>query len=286
MEYEELIYQVTEVHRKRMTRKHKIAFQNFIIDYAEKENFKIKLDKSLYGTNIIFNDLSKSKHIIIAHYDTPPQMPRGFINHQILFSFLVFICIIMSSFINYIIPIILFVLFELYLMGFLKMSNPYNYNDNSSGVLSLLRLMQKLKDSKNFEDYSFVLMDNEEKGLLGSIAFSKKYKKFWSGKNIINLDCVGMGDNINLYAFDSKFGEEIKHKLVLNNDKIPVNVLKTSFLKASDHKSLKSSKTLMIAVEYKHKSKEKYTFKNIHSRFDKEIDIKKIDIIVDGLCKL
>ena len=74
-------------------------------------------------------------------------------------------------------------------------ANKNNYNDNTSGVVTLLEIMSKL-DADKRENVAFVFFDNEEKGLIGSMYFKKTYKKALDEKLFINFDCVGDGDNI------------------------------------------------------------------------------------------
>jgi Zn-dependent M28 family amino/carboxypeptidase len=73
--------------------------------------------------------------------------------------------------------------------------NPNTANDNTSGVLMLCELMAALTDEEKAK-CAFVFFDNEENGLLGSAFFAKLHKKEMQDKLLVNLDCVGEGDNI------------------------------------------------------------------------------------------
>jgi Zn-dependent M28 family amino/carboxypeptidase len=71
----------------------------------------------------------------------------------------------------------------------------YNYNDNTSGVATVLSIIDKVT-SKRLSDFAFILFDNEEKGKKGSAAYFKDHKDEMKERFLINFDCVGNGENI------------------------------------------------------------------------------------------
>ena len=73
--------------------------------------------------------------------------------------------------------------------------NKHTANDNTSGVVTITRILENLP-AEDRDKVCVVYFDNEEKGLFGSMFFAKKHKKAVKGKLLINLDCVGDGDNI------------------------------------------------------------------------------------------
>lgn len=283
MEKTDLIKNVTEEYGKRMFSKDKLKFINFIEDYCKENNLKFKLDKSKMAKNIIIGNLHTAKNVICAHYDTPPKMIGIFITNQLFFNILVAIISILLIIINPIIGLSFLLLFELYLLGFLGGNNKHNYNDNSSGVLGILYLLEELKNTDKLKDYVFVLFDNEEKGLLGSVLFSKMYRNTLRTKNIINLDCIGLGDNINIYSYNDELSLKIMNSINLR-DKYKINKLKPSILKASDHQALKNFKSIMICTEIK--KRKKFIMKNIHTSKDKELDLENIEVITEGILNL
>ena len=77
-------------------------------------------------------------------------------------------------------------------------ANKHNANDNTSGVVSVLEMARSMPE--NLRDrVCFVLFDLEEAGLVGSSSFRKKHKKTTDNQIILNLDCVGDGDEIVMF---------------------------------------------------------------------------------------
>jgi Zn-dependent M28 family amino/carboxypeptidase len=73
--------------------------------------------------------------------------------------------------------------------------NKNNYNDNTSGVATILSIIDELsKDALN--EVAFILFDNEEKGKKGSAVYFKDHKDEMKERFLINFDCVGNGENI------------------------------------------------------------------------------------------
>ena len=70
--------------------------------------------------------------------------------------------------------------------------NKHNKNDNTSGVATVISLASEINDGR----VAFILFDNEEKGLLGSKAYAKKYNSTLRDKLIVNFDCIGNGDQM------------------------------------------------------------------------------------------
>ncbi len=208
----------------RMHRKQKSAFRDYIKTKAEEMSFKSKVDKSIMAKNVVVGDIEKADIIFTAHYDTPPRLPAFFVKH--MFSYCILLCGVMFL-INNLFPQMLFYLtgsidlfntvcnvlmtltyssmgyLLLHTMGMLGNANKTNYNDNSSVCIALLKLMDKYKDlsMQEKQKVAFVFFDNEEKGLFGSFAFRHKYRKIYKNKTFVNLDCVGLGKQMNLYHF-------------------------------------------------------------------------------------
>ena len=74
-------------------------------------------------------------------------------------------------------------------------ANKHNANDNTSGVVTVLEIMRTLPKIHR-EKVCFVLFDLEEAGLIGSKAYRKAHKQASEHQLMLNLDCVGDGDEI------------------------------------------------------------------------------------------
>lgn len=168
---------------------------------------------SLQSRNLVFGDLASAKLVLTAHYDTPPLsvlpniiMPckKGL---KFAYSMLTVLPYIAAMLLSYWGAVALgadtktglFVgLAVYYILYFGKvyagLPNPNNYNDNTSGVLTLLEAYAAMTDTQR-ERVAVVLFDNEEYGCVGSAWFYKQHKAQMDEKLLINFDCVGDGDH-------------------------------------------------------------------------------------------
>ena len=83
-------------------------------------------------------------------------------------------------------------------------------NDNTSGVLTLCRLMDTLP-AEQLSRAAFIFFDNEEYGCIGSAAYKKAHKQTMKEKLVFNMDCVGDGDTI-LIVLSKKAMPEYEQK--------------------------------------------------------------------------
>ena len=91
------------------------------------------------------------------------------------------------------------VFFCLLMLMLLGPANRNNANDNTSGVAAVMEIMARLPEEERSKA-AFILFDNEEKGLLGSAGYAAQHKGVKEKGLIINLDCVGDGENILFFA--------------------------------------------------------------------------------------
>ncbi len=211
--------EINDLFPMRRREEEKSRFYDYVVgEFGENRVKKETLENK--HNNIVIGDVSEAKVIFTAHYDTPaasiiPNMMLpgnkviGTIIHMLfpiamaLFSLLV--AYLVGGALQFdqseIMLIYLVLYFALFFGSTRLIPNKHNKNDNTSGVATVLSLASEVSDSK----VAFVLFDNEEKGLLGSKAFNKKYKEALKYKPIINFDCVGNGDQI---IFIAKEGAE------------------------------------------------------------------------------
>ena len=159
--------------------------------------------------------------------------------------------------------------------------NKNNRNDNTSGVLSLLALAEKVSaDSELRDKCCFVFFDNEEWGLLGSADFAKHCRKNGIDLNqskVINFDCVGYGDVLTF----------------VSTRKTPVaNSVTAAFAEAGKSHVSKRSKMIFLSdhANFKNSVMVSYTDRapvgllyipRIHTSKDTECDIDKINRLTD-----
>lgn len=173
--------------------------------------------KIVKNRNIVIGDPDTASVVYGAHYDTCARLPfPNFItpkNFVIFLLYQIFVALVM------VVPVILFSAGIGILMGFMKVpefpafliteivvaslfilifalmtqgpANPCTANDNTSGVVTVLTLADRLAKR---EDVCFVLFDNEEAGLFGSMAFAKAHKTIRDHTLLVNFDCVSDGD--------------------------------------------------------------------------------------------
>lgn len=154
-----------------------------------------------------------SKFLVTAHYDTCARLPFPNLitpcNFWLFLLYQIFVCAVLllpaaaigavagwllhsSGMGYYLFSILLWAELLLMLIG---PANPSNANDNTSGVVTLLTLAGSLP-LENRKDVCFVLFDLEEAGLIGSSSYQSKHKKETARQLVLNLDCVGEGDDL------------------------------------------------------------------------------------------
>ena len=319
-QFDELFNQLKE----RMSGKNKQAFREYATKHAKDMGYNAHVEKSFFAKNLVVGDVDKADYIFTAHYDTPPQLPSFFVKHMYLYSFLIaagiyaymelvpsaatdlYIDLLENStkesfkfFMEHrnllnsafaviaSIPISFITYSVLHLFGLAKNPNKTNFNDNTSGVYTLFKLMDKYKNlpKEKRDKVAFVFFDNEEKALLGSFAHAKKHRKGLKDKTYINLDCVGLGKQMNLYHFgkETKVVEELEKVLKENGLFVPKSKPGTIF-SLSDHFPLrKSNHVCMLATDTQNKNS---LYDEIHSSNDMLLDIKNIDDIVKTISNL
>lgn len=196
----------------RKTKKQKLRFIDLI-----KENFpdaRVEQGGFPNNRNIVVGDVDKAEVIFSAHYDTCAVLPfpNLVMPKNILFTILYSVLICIPFFIamrltNYLLGFLtdnfmihyyvsLLVFIGLFLLVFIfGIPNKHTANDNTSGVVSLCEMMMSMSEEEKSR-CAFVFFDNEENGLFGSAYFRKLHKAQIKDKLLINLDCVGDGDNI------------------------------------------------------------------------------------------
>lgn len=209
----------------RKTNKEKSRFIDYIKERLSNSGYDAEKDITIEGSgkgvfktrNIIVGNPDTAEVYITAHYDTcaviplpnvmAPTNPLLYYSCQILIAFLLIAIscavvipialITMDPLVTYYtLLVVLYLLLIYMLFGY---RNKHTANDNTSGVITITRILETLPEEKRHKVCA-VYFDNEEKGLLGSSSFSKKHKKNGNDKLLLNFDCVGDGNYVSSFA--------------------------------------------------------------------------------------
>lgn len=209
----------------RKNKAQKEAFRAWVLEESEKLGYTAQVEKKGSSNNVVIGDADSAEAIFTAHYDTPAVMPvPNFITPcnvlvYILYQLVLTVLIIgvgiglgalagalvgalsgnvdagfamgsMGSMIG---------LWTLIILMMFGPANKNNANDNTSGVASVLETMARIPEEKRSK-VAFILFDNEEKGMLGSSAHASMHKNVKKNTLLVNMDCVGLGDNILFFS--------------------------------------------------------------------------------------
>lgn len=200
----------------RKTKQQKQAFREAIISYAGDRGYAVTVQSGTRGVqNVIIGDPEQASYLVTAHYDTPASIglpnfitPNNPVTYILIQFFLVGILLAISvggawlaayatGMQQLMLPVWYVLYFGLLFLMLMGPANRNNANDNTSGVVTVLEIMTSLPE--NLRDrVCFVLFDLEERGLVGSSAYRKRYREATEKQIVLNLDCVGDGDVIQL----------------------------------------------------------------------------------------
>ena len=296
-------------YQKRRTKEQKDRFIELL------KNKKINViveesNKAPKSRNLVVGDVSNAKIILAAHYDTPTKMDFPRITnpaHPLIsyaLSFLAFNPLLLMTAIAICcltelcpfwkaIFVLLLMLLQL-ILALLKsrfwIANPFNYNDNTSGVITICELLSALNEEQA-KAVAFVLFDNEEKNVKGSEWFVECHDKDnLKDKLLINLDCVANGSHI-LFSINEDVSQLHKQKIkeVFSDTQgklgsvygLAVDFADQISKKAnSDHKNFPNG--VGIGAFCKNKLGIRY-LSRIHTTNDTVFEYKNIEYLVEGI---
>lgn len=213
----------------RKSKKQKQAFRASVQEYLESMGYTVSFEKGSFGAqNIIAGDPKTAKFLVTAHYDTCARMyvPNLITPCNLLLYLLYQVAILVPIFLVGDIfgrvagsiadsadvglmakNLSLLAILALLIAG---PANPSNANDNTSGVVTVLEIARSLPENLRGQ-VCFVLFDLEEAGLIGSYFYRSKHKKESKNQIVLNLDCVGEGDEIYFFPTSKlkKDGEKL-----------------------------------------------------------------------------
>lgn len=270
------------------------------IEYVKKEvtEYDVEVHERKKTRNIIIGDVDSAKVVFTAHYDTPAtsvipniMMPVNrifYFVYQIGFVLIIvaaslFLAFAISDFLkiedqNITRGLYLFIYISAIYLLMLAFENKNNKNDNTSGTAAVMSLIKSIDKGSNA---AFILFDNEEKGLVGSKYF-KKYRNDLKNTPLINLDCVGNGNEIVAILNNEQMPSAavLKESLV-SNDRYNVNFFnKSQAMGASDQRHFKNG--VGIFACHKGKFLKLYT-PYIHTAKDTVADSENIKYLTEKL---
>ena len=287
----------------RKTKEQKQAFRNAVTDYAQRQGYSVAVEEGKRGVcNIVMGEPNRAKYLITAHYDTPASIGLPNLiapNNPVMFFLLQFMVVgilvgvaVLAGFVaswlgaegrfpflaGYAVYMILLVLM---LFG---PANRNNANDNTSGVVTLLETMTALPETLRSE-VCFVLFDLEEAGLVGSAVYRKLHKDATENQVVLNMDCVGHGDVIQIVPVKkAKEDQILLDKLSAVCGKTGNKELrlrsKGFYQGSSDHKNFPKGVAIM-AFQYK-KGIGLYCGR-IHTWRDKILDTENVSLLRNAL---
>lgn len=202
----------------RKSEKQKMAFRKAVIAYAQKLGYPVAVEKGSMGVrNVVIGNPNSAKYLITAHYDTPaciglpniltPCNLLIFVHWQVfLVAVILAAAILPGVLLGFALkdPIVAgnitsLMYWVILIMMMAGPANKHNANDNTSGVVTVLVTAAAWPKEKR-DLVCFVLFDLEEAGLVGSAAYRKAHKAATKNQIVLNMDCVGDGDEILLVA--------------------------------------------------------------------------------------
>ena len=210
-------YDILTAHPVRKNNTQKERFRQEVQDYLQTLGYSTNVESGSFGSkNLVIGDPDRAKYLVTAHYDTCARMfvPNLITpcNALLFILYQIFVCLLLivptlavgalvgylfhSFFVGYFLwMVLLWTGIALMLVG---PANSSNVNDNTSGVVNVLEIAKSLPEHYR-KDVCFVLFDLEEAGLIGSASYRKAHKKASESQMVLNLDCVGEGDEIYLF---------------------------------------------------------------------------------------
>lgn len=213
----------------RKSKKQKRAFRADVTQWLQNLGYPVcEEEGSFHSCNLVIGDPQRARYLVTAHYDTCARLPFPnlitpcnfwtFLLYQIfIFLMLMLPALAVGGLVGYLlhsfnIGYFLFVvlLWAAIVLMLIGPANSSNVNDNTSGVVTLLEIARSIPELHR-KNVCFVLFDLEEAGLIGSASYKKKHKREIPNQLVLNLDCVGEGDDI--YFFPTAKLKKSKERL-------------------------------------------------------------------------
>ena len=276
-----------EKYQVRRTRQQKDAFILYAKAVSHSAGYAFE-EETLKGgvmasRNLIAGNPEGAQVIFTAHYDTCAKMPlpnliypqsriKTFLAQMPLVLGMLALSFL-AGYLGYYLggrSVALLIGYVVYLGLFLLLyfgpANPHTANDNTSGVAALMDIMTALPPEDK-QNAAFIFFDNEEYGKVGSKAYAKAHPGLTDGKILLNLDCVGDGDDFLVVApkkADERLLRCLRAAFLDENGKRAVHCSAQNTSYNSDQKSFPNG----VAAAACRKGKLGYHVPRIHTRRD------------------
>ena len=300
----------------------KLAFRDIVQRHAAQLGYRTTVESGKKGCqNLIIGDPAGAKYLVTAHYDTAARMPvanRLYADNPIMYVLWQFVIAlaalllpVLSAAVGAVIACIVYmqinpilnaghmfglaaivflmlfiVLYAVsYTMIYIGPANPSNANDNTSGILTLLEIMDSMPENQRHK-VCFVLFDQNEKGLAGSLSYRKMHRMETDKQLVLNLSCVGDGEHILLSPAKmpkdkTMLADIYKCCGYFGNRSILVQEKGTSIF-PSDHRQFPYG----IGISAYHKGKTGYYIDRIHTPRDTVLDITNVNLLRAAICSM
>lgn len=302
--------EIIEKYQVRKTKKQKNAFIEYLQGVCKKLGYEPRIENGQVGArNIVVGDVDSAKVIYTAHYDTAPVLPfPNLITPKNMFIYILYVlALLVASFAiffaigfivgfaasyiptdNLTLKLIIKLVPRFIYVGILVLmlcgpANKHTVNDNTSGVVTLLEIMNALPEEKRSQ-VCFVFFDLEEMGLFGSQGFYSKHKKALKQKLVINFDCVSDGRNM-LFATSkkSRVHTNAMKQAFASTESVDCEIAEKFVFYPSDNMSV----PMGVGVAALNKSKHGILYLGrIHTKRDIIFRAENIEFLTDGAVKL
>lgn len=301
---------IMEDFQVRKSRKQKEKFRSWLCEELKEAGYAPSVEEKFTAKNVVVGDPDTAKIIFSAHYDTCAVLPiPNFITPRNMFFYVCYqLLLVIPLFLMLAVVegILLAVTVELRSPALLMLmpitsialcaffvwwiidgpANRHTANDNTSGVITLLETALALPRSDR-EKVCFVFFDNEEKGMFGSMAFTKAHRKAKKEALNINFDCVSDGDFLQFFPGkrlkkDEKTLERIESAFQGRGGK-QTEVVRGFGFYPSDNASFKRG---VGVCALKHRKIIGYYMSRIHTNRDTVFEEENITLLRDGALEL
>ncbi|MBN1950781.1 MAG: M28 family peptidase [Bacteroidales bacterium] len=282
--------------KKRLRRKSKTKFLDLIQKKLNLYGYECNTTTHLgfFKSINLETKTENPRYIFVAHYDTLTIMPFWMswlmrlvgINRQLLLIVVLFAIISGIHALQEVQQLWGDIAYWTFYGTFLTMfiPTPNNYDDNTSGVITLLKLARKCRE-KGIDGVKFLFVDNEELGLLGSSAqlgYNAWRSTIPGDCKVISVDCVGGKGEIPLLIRNSKSSYEPEIRDALSETFGSCESVRM-ILPASDNFSFRKYGAINISFVKRSIIPGGYAIPHIHSPADKTLNEERLDLLADTL---